>query len=213
MSVMWLKNELPRLITLVAGLTVLADKFFAFAPVHGLSTWFLQYSVLFAAFAMILGSANLIRVSANKIRIKREHWQYNYVLIVAIVGYTLLGLTAGTKSPSYLFLYNNVYVPAQATIISFMAFWLASACYRAFRARNAHAVILLISGVTVMLGKIGIGSLIWKALPGMAGWIQNVPQSAVMRSLGVGIAIGMLGIGLRTIVGIERGFLGGGDQS
>lgn len=209
----WLKNDLPRLITLVVGVVVLADKFFAFDPLHGLSTWFLQYGVLFAAFAMILGAANLLRVSAHKIRAKKQHWQYNYVLMIAIIGYTLLGLFAGTKNPLYLSIYNSVYVPAQATIISFMAFWLASACYRAFRARNLQAVILLVAGVTVMLGKIGIGSVIWEALPGIAGWIQNVPQSAVMRSLGVGIAIGMVGVGLRTIVGIERGFVGGGDES
>lgn len=208
----WLKAGLPKWIVTVVGAVVFADKFFKNAQLHNAATWFLRCSVLFAAFAMILGSANLIRVSLHKARSKREHWKYNYVLVATLVGYTILGLAAGTSSPAYKFIYNGVYVPAQATIISFMAFWLATACYRAFRVRNAHAVILLVSGITVMLGKIGVGSVIWKDLPRIADWMMNVPTSAVMRSLGMGIAIGMIGTGLRVVLGIERGYLGG-DQS
>ena len=68
---------------------------------------------------------------------------------------------------------------------------------------------MLSAGVLVMLGKVGVGYAIWSGFPGIADWIMNVPTSAVMRSLSMSAALGMIGVGLRVIAGLERGYKGG----
>ncbi|MBP8614448.1 MAG: hypothetical protein KBI40_06390 [Firmicutes bacterium] len=205
----WLKTDLPKWLTTIAGAVVLLDKFLDVPFLKGLSTWFLNWSVFLAAFAMVLGSGNLLRVSLNKIRFKRDAWQYSYVLIAALVGYILIGVFMGPKHPIYTFVYDAAYVPIQATIFSLNAFWLATGCYRAFNVRNPQAFVLLSAGVLVMLGKVGVGYAIWSGFPGIADWIMNVPTSAVMRSLSMSAALGMIGVGLRVIAGLERGYKGG----
>jgi hypothetical protein len=38
---------------------------------------------------------------------------------------------------------------------------------------------------------------------------MNVPNSAAMRAMGMAAALGMVGVSLRIILGLERGHLGG----
>ena len=53
------------------------------------------------------------------------------------------------------------------------AFYIGSSAFRAFRAMNMHATILLISGALVMLGRVPIGEYVSKSMPDIAQWIMD----------------------------------------
>ena len=57
-------------------------------------------------------------------------------------------------------LFDSAYSPIDMTMFALLAFFVASASYRAFRIRNFEASLLLIAGVLVMLGAIPVGMLI-----------------------------------------------------
>jgi hypothetical protein len=189
---------------------VLLAAFFSSPAFIGLwSKWFLEWRVILASFALALGAGNLFRVHWNRIRAKKESYAYSYVLLVCLVAYIAIGIAFKRTNATYVFVFDNFYQPLSATIFSLNAFYLSTACYRAFRARNIHAAILLISGIIVMLGKVGIGYAIWPGSAKVADWIMNQPNSAAMRGMNIGAALGIVGVSLRVLFGLERSHLGG----
>jgi hypothetical protein len=123
-----------------------------------------------------------------------------------------LFLSAGrfTADPTYTYWFSNLYVPLDATIFSMLAFYIASAAYRAFRVRTAEATVLLVSAVLVMMGRAPIGPAVWKEFTPITSWIMAVPNTAGMRGIIIGVALGVLSMGIRVLLGRERGYLGPG---
>ena len=102
-------------------------------------------------------------------------------------------------------------------MFALLAFFVASASYRAFRARNFEATLLLLAAFFVMIGRVPIGDAVagFLHLPDaimpstIATWIMNVINTAGQRAIMIGIALGIVSTSLRVILGIERAHLGG----
>jgi hypothetical protein len=90
-----------------------------------------------------------------------------------------------------------------------VAFFVASSAYRAFRARSAEALLFLVAGAIVMLGRAPIGEVIWSQFPVITEWIMKYPNLAGMRGVQIGVAVGVIGVGIRVLLGIDRSYLGG----
>ncbi len=127
-----------------------------------------------------------------------------------------VGINAIIVHPSHLmlaqelftFIYNNIYVHMDMTIFSLLAFFIASAAYRAFRLRTLEASVLLIVGTLMLLGRAPVGGAIWDGFPEIATWLMDVPNTAGQRAIFLSVAIGAISLCLRQLLGIERGYLG-----
>ena len=208
-------REIPITITFVVGILMIISYYFGatIPTIKTMSTIVQKWAVIVAAFALILGLINITRIHVNHL-IKRTKGQWPYSILLLSVMYIMLilGLIGGTKNPGYNWLYTYIFLPVDATMYSSLAFFIASAAYRAFRARNIEAVILLVSGTIVMLMNAPIGNIIWGGFPIIGKWIMKIPTVAAQRAFLICVAIGTISLGIRILMGLERGYLGGGEE-
>jgi hypothetical protein len=143
------------------------------------------------------------------------------VLVLALIATVAIGAVEGrdflTEHKISKWIYDQVYSPMAATMFALLAFYIASAAFRAFRIRTVEAGLLAVAALIVMLGRVPLGALLTKwlpaplQLPAIQDWVMEVPQNAAKRAILMGAALGVMATGLRVILGIERSYLSGED--
>jgi len=210
-----MRREIPLAICFIMGI-VMTVQFFV--P-HYSSQWLfenmLKWLIIIAIFALLLGLLSLVKVHIQKVQRRRRDWLYSIVALVGLAVTLVTGFLKGTESISagspFMYLYNYVQIPMQATMFSLLAFYIASASFRTFRARTLEATLLLVAAVVVMLGRVPLEAALGKWLPNLAEWILEYPNMAAKRGIVIGVGLGAISTALKIILGIERSWLGGGD--
>ena len=114
----------------------------------------------------------------------------------------------GIVEPSLkLWIYDKVFAPLQATMFSLLAFYVASAAFRAFRARSIEASLLLAAGVIVLLAQVQMGDDVTPRVVAVKTFLMDYVLKAAERAIVIGMALGVLSTGLRIVLGLERGYL------
>jgi hypothetical protein len=118
-------------------------------------------------------------------------------------------------------LFQGVFKAAQATMFSLLAFFVASASFRAFRVKSKEAGLLMGSAFIVMLGNVPVGNMIseWFNMIPVVGkfvniaalkaWIISYPSSAAQTAILIGAMLGYISASMKIILGVERSHLGG----
>jgi len=206
------RRTVPLIIGFLAGTIVLGKYFLPQnAFLDSLGTDVVNWRTIVAAFALGLGAVNLLGTHTMRIARKEKGWDASIVLVASLVTFTAIGLFKGTTSPVYQWGFNYLYQPIYSGISSLLAFMITSASYRSFRFKDWQSGVLMLGAVIVMLGQVGIGELLFRGLPAVSSWIMAVPNTAGMRGIAIGGALGAIALSLRVILGLERGYLGGGQ--
>jgi len=112
----------------------------------------------------------------------------------------------------FQFSYQYIYTSLMGTMFSLLAFFVASAAYRAFKARTLEATLLLLAAFFVMIGRVTFGTILGNVIgldiPQITDWIMNYPVTAGQKAIMIGIALGLISTSLRIILGIEKSYLG-----
>jgi len=206
-----MRRQIPIVICFVFGMFMLVQ---FFVP-HPLFTKgyqnVLDWMQIIYVFALLVGALSFLFLHLEKISKGQKDWVYNLVAIIGLAAMVILGFWKGVQKGSpFLWVFDNLQVPMQSTMFSLLAFFVASAAYRGFRARNLEAGVLLLAGLLLILGRVPIGEMISSKIPEAATWVLNVPSMAARRGILIGIGLGSIATSLRIIVGIERTYLGKG---
>ncbi len=201
-----MKRRFPTAIAMAIGFIVLLDRFVTGIDIDSLGYFFVDSAIIVAAFAIVLGFLNIMMVHFKKIRGLQQGWPYSIILIVVMWIVLVPGLLGaqGPSSPIVRWIFRHVQFPIQATIASLLVFFVASAAYRAFRARNLESILLLIVAIIVLLGQIPLGAFIWDQLPTIKDWILEVPSLAGARGIILGVGLGTVATGLRVLMGVDH---------
>jgi hypothetical protein len=216
--VIFLKRQLPLAITFIMGVAFALQYYIPHPVSEDAIAHLSKWMQIISGFALILGIASLFQVHAVKIQRHAAGWGYSGLLYAAMfatmaVGFWSVGETKvdGGQTP-FGWVYDYTMVPLQATMFSILAFFIASAAYRAFRARSREAAVLLIAAVIVMMGRVPLGQFLLPWTWDVTQWLMNVLNSAVRRAILIGVSMGAVALSLKIILGTERSYLGGGKD-
>jgi len=172
------------------------------------------WNQIIAGFAILLGVGSLLNTHYEKITRQEAGWGYSVVMFVSMFVMLSAGIWSGGKTEGTAFgwLYDYVFVALQGTMFSLLAFFVASAAYRAFRARTPEATVLLLAAIVVMWGRVPLGEYLVSGIGQVAQWIMSVPNTAAQRGILIGVSLGGIATSIKIICGIERSYLGEGKE-
>ena len=210
-----MRRTVPLIITLVVGLFMVGEFFIPHWAYWEVTAEVLIWGLILAGAAYLLGLLNLVQINLPKVMRREPDWGYKAVMLAALVITLVIGFVNGEAryddGTAYKWIYDYMLTPLNATMFSLLAFYIASAAFRAFRARNLEATLLLGAAVIVMLGRVPLGEslpFIGDYMPRIVNWIMDVPNVAARRAIFIGSALGAVATALRVILGLERSHLG-----
>lgn len=232
-----MKRTIPLLITAIGGFVLIISFFSSYTQSWGevAAIWF----DILAAIAFLLGGGNLMKIHLKKISDRKAGWAYSVVTLVAFLTTLIIGLGKIGVHPSEQFphfawsgsyrevggpfwlIFEYAFKPLTATMFAMLAFYVASAAFRAFRAKNFEAILLLGTAFIILLGRTYAGVFLTSWLPGwldglklenLTITIMKVFNTAGNRAIMIGIALGIVSTSLKVLLGVDRSYLGGGEE-
>ena len=228
-----MKRTIPLLITALGGFVLIVAYFIPYTESWGevASVWF----DILAAVAFILGGGNLLKIHLKKVSDRGRSWGYSVIVLVSFlimltVGLGKIGVPPNAQYPEYgwsgqyretgspfWFLYEYAFKPLTATMFAMLAFYIASAAFRAFRAKNVEAFLLLGTAFIILLGRTFAGVVLTQWMPeslsglrteNLTVYIMSVFTTAGNRAIMIGIALGIASTSLKVLLGVDRSYLG-----
>jgi hypothetical protein len=217
-----MRRQIPLLICFLSGMFMLVQFFIPHPAFVNIYRGVLGWARIIRVFALVIGVGTLIRLHYRRITRRSPEWIYSIVVFAGLLTTAIAGIVGGPRGKFFSWIFNSVLLPLDATMFSLLAFFMASAAYRAFRARTLDATLLLAAAVIVMFGRVPIGDFLWQNIipqsladrvpflpERVVEWIMAGPNMAARRGLMIGAALGAISTSLKIMLGIERSYLGG----
>ncbi|MEW5873621.1 MAG: hypothetical protein AB1752_00390 [Candidatus Zixiibacteriota bacterium] len=205
-----LRDWLSVGVAMAAGLFMTVQYFLVSESANAAYRTVLLWMQIVFAFALIIGVIGVLRIHLKKLSRPGSGRIYSGTLLAGAVLMSVFGFSGGIERGSaFLWVFDNLQAPMQSTVFSLLAFYVASAAYRGFRARSMESAVLVIAALIVLIGRVPVGEWLSPHIPESADWILNVPALAAKRAILIGIGLGMIATSLKVIAGLERTYLGG----
>jgi len=170
----------------------------------------LQWAVILAGIAVMLGIGNLLSVHLQKSRERRSGW-LNSVILLLFMFITMIFSLVPSLEPFQKIMLDGIMIPAEISLMAVLAVTLLYASVRLLRVRADWASILFLA--TTMIILLGLGPLPYIGqLPflsdTMRPLVSDVLAMGGARGILIGVALGTLTTGLRILFGADRPYGG-----
>lgn len=199
-------RRIPIVITSFMIIITLMEYYLKPNIVTTISQIFNSWAIIIAAIALGLGLANVVIRWTSNVMQRRQEWYFQIwgLFIISFMIITGLSTTVFGQHPWHVWMYTNIQQPLDATIYSLLGFYIASAVYRAFRARNIEAAAFLIAGVLLVLRNAPVVEFYFPPIATTGDWLIGVLQMGARRGIMITIALGTLAFTVRTLLGREK---------
>jgi len=193
---------------IAAGLIVLLGYFFP-DQLESLRLLLLDWAIIIAGMAVLVGIFNLVAVQMEKIRTRQKGGTYGALLVISLILTFGFGLILGPENQYMRLTMDAVIMPVEASLMAILVVTLIYASIRLLRRRLDVMSIIFLSVALIFL--IGMMPTSFGALDSLQQFIVQVAgmfSRGGARGLLIGIALGTLLTGLRVLLGVDRPYGG-----
>jgi hypothetical protein len=199
---------ITAVIAIATGVLILGGYFFA--ALAGVQTLLLNWAIILAGVAALVGIFNLVAVHTEKVRRGEKGGVYSALLVIGLVATLLFGMILRPDHTAMQIVMNGVILPAEAALMGLLTISLIYAAIRLLRRRPEMmtaaflitAALLLLGSATLPFGDIPIiGTL-------LRPWVTQILALGGARGILIGVALGTLTTGLRVLFGADRPYGG-----
>jgi hypothetical protein len=202
-----MKSPLATAIAITVGLIILAGYFIVSPMLQNIRFILLDWAVILAGVAGIIGIFSLLRSHWRKIR-SREFG--SWIVILAFLVTLIFGLLLGADNPQFQYVVTGIQVPIEASLMAVVLFSLIFAAIRLFQKKKSlMGTVFLISMFVFLITSSSFLGLA-QNVPGLGAVIsaiQTLPVAGA-RGLLLGVSLGGIATGVRVLVGAERPYRG-----
>jgi len=217
MSQRTIRRQIPLALTFIVGIIITANWFIDATPLNDLSNTITNFNTVMVAFMLGFAGVNILMIHTRRIQRNMSQGNmidvvYSVLLLGTLIIWTIIGIFMGRSSDTYQWLYTNFNLPLSSTAYAATLFYLASATYRVIRARSTETTILVVVSIVVIMGNMPMFVTYIPALLTIKSWIADVVVTAGYRAITIGVGLGGILMGVRTLLAMETGFLGGTEE-
>lgn len=203
-----LKNKQLQIIVMALSFLFVFLPYFLNVPqLNTASTKLVTICSIVTAFTIALAVIAQFRRGMNIINRRSRGWYFKVYMLVTLVlmlGFSLMGRDSGP----YQWVMFAVVNPLSSVNYGILAFYMASTAARAFRARNAKALMLLVSGFIVLMYQAPLTGAYFTGFEPVSIYLGSTFAMAAGRMFLISVTVGAIVFGVRVILGKEPGVLG-----
>ncbi len=194
-------------LAIATGIIVLLGYFFP--PLEPLRLMLVDWAIIIAAMAVLVGIVNLVAVQMEKIRSRQKGGMYGALLVLSLVFTFGFGLILGPRNPYMRLTVDAIVVPVEASLMAILAVTLVYASIRLLRRRvDLMSVLFLIAAIVFLIATVPTPFGAITPLQDFILQAAGMFSKGGARGLLIGIALGTLLTGLRVLFGVDRPYGG-----
>ncbi len=212
MSEFFKSRTLQLAIMIIAFLIVFVPYFTPIPALSTFSTKLITITAIANAFTLVLAVYSQFRRGINIVQKRRRGWYFKVWMMLSIVLMCIFAVLGQDTGP-YHWVMFAIINPLSSVNYGILAFYMASTCARAFRARNMKALFLLSAGIIVLLYQAPLTGAFFPGIQPIALYLNNTFAMAAARMFLISVTVGGIVFGVRVLLGQEPSVIGVGKEA
>lgn len=210
----YIRTYLTRIVIIVGAIATLAGYYIKSPQISAVSNELNIWRMLIGSFTLFVGLISIFARYSRSIMSRSRNWMLHAYCLAVIVVWIIVGNIIGMYSTLYQTLYLSTKITLHITIIGCLVFFSVSGMYRTFRIRSFRTGVFAFFTVLVIILNMPPLITSFPVFSDLTYWLLDNPQMAGARAMVMCGGIGGVILGIRILLGIEKGALratGGGE--
>ncbi len=215
MAMPYISRRLPLTALFIAATITIANYFLRGSAELSTSARILNnWAVVLFAFALAVGVVQLTVLRSRwvmnpKVSTRRRALSILFLIEMWIV--VILGIVQGNRGAQFSWVSKYVYTTLSGGQYGMIGFYITLACYKTMKVRRWDiALFTIVCWIHLVANTPLVSYFIGFGWFNFSQWIYFWPSTAGGKALAMVAALGMVSVGVRGMLGMERGVLGGG---